>query len=802
VSRRAAIGRFKPNKPGHGYGKVVRTASLIKILSAASLDSFGSVTSIAEDWNPGAFTFVEGTADFHDLSLTGPFGSSVGGIYSVDSGTLPAGVTLSDVGMLSYDGVGIAGNATVVFAYSEQNSLPVLTLHSTSAGTFPYMATVYPCEGAVPSGKSLSSLDDSTLRGKVLTTWPDGSAQVMVVAGRKAVAASSTTNIRLRPATPTGVNLTTANIASKFTTGITVNFGTPLPLNTWTSPDRIWWATPEVICARYRLPITNKGAMEAVIDVHAFADNRALVEVVIENGKTDCNAATVTAPAAQSYTNATVSVNGTQIQPVGGVSSPTEGMAVPNSNRSGGTYNLVGGGHDWFRAWYCSGWIGGDPQIEVTHDAASMQAHPWFYKQAVAMTVNMQTRYTTQAYDTYVPWATCRLRIPGMDGTGGTSDEEIALFTQTNADYFLTGNKYARRATIQNGLARLSIQWNWRHTDGVVPTPAQAATKNQNNGKWPPTTSGPRWSGDESHAPINVLVPFLCHPSPCFIELAQKAGIWNHTNFSSTNGAHNWDQLRARGWRLRNYGVTAYLTPDVDLTTKDQWRNVIYLESEILRTMLDHSWNTIGALWNYRGTGSSSGDWEDQSTSRPNYQTSMFQHDYVVMALHSVSGAKVLTGTNAVALDTLADRVCRFIVEWITEAVGYEWRALPYQPTIGIMSADWTNIDMAALGTSVADITRNEMSGTLPSTPGPWLDLGPGQFDYNTLTTETPSASAYSMMYLSALICAVERDVPGASQAWTTVYGTNGTDGGITNLQSFFATLVSSSRYNRLPRNG
>ena len=42
--------------------------------------------------------------------------------------------------------------------------------------------------------------------------------------------------------------------------------------------DWIWWQSPQVICARYRLSC-GLGAMEAVIDIHAYA-GRALVEVV------------------------------------------------------------------------------------------------------------------------------------------------------------------------------------------------------------------------------------------------------------------------------------------------------------------------------------------------------------------------------------------------------------------------------------------------------------------------------------------------------------------------------------------
>ncbi len=167
-----------------------------------------------------------------------------------------------------------------------EGGLPLLTLHSSKSGTYPYLATVYPLEGAVPNGRVIVSDNDLNLRSSVLSTWPDGSASVMVVAGEQAFAeANSTANVSLRHGLAQGDALTPAYIDSLITT-LEVNFsGTPRTFSNWTSGyDRIWWANAAVICARYRLSC-GLGDMEAVIDVHAFAGGRAFVEVVIENCK-------------------------------------------------------------------------------------------------------------------------------------------------------------------------------------------------------------------------------------------------------------------------------------------------------------------------------------------------------------------------------------------------------------------------------------------------------------------------------------------------------------------------------------
>ena len=69
--------------------------------------------------------------------------------------------------------------------------LPTLTLHPTQTGSGPYSAAVLPLEGLVPAGQSLDSPDDPSVRSTVISTWPDGSASVIVVTGETSVTARS-----------------------------------------------------------------------------------------------------------------------------------------------------------------------------------------------------------------------------------------------------------------------------------------------------------------------------------------------------------------------------------------------------------------------------------------------------------------------------------------------------------------------------------------------------------------------------------------------------------------------------------
>jgi len=796
----------------------------VRVLSTIGLDGNAFVADILADWDPGTITFVSGTASEFDLSLTGPAGYTAGGIYSIDSGTLPASVTLDEFGILSYDGTDTPASASIVFAYTEPGALPFLTLHSAATGTFPYMATIYPLEGVVPAGMSLSSPNDTTLRGSVLSAWPDGSAQVMVVAGRKAVTASGTTNILLRTATASGPALTTAAIASKFTTGIALNFGAGVQtLNTWTSPDRIWWANPEVICARYRLSC-GLGVMEAIIDVHAFASNHAIVEVVIENGAVDCDLATVVEPGYQTYTNATVVVNGTTIATV---SSPTAQMTAPNSRNSGGSVYYFGG-HSPFRAWYCSAQIasgvvtaqGSSAQragpfgVEVTHDAQSLQAHPWFFKKVVPNNYTPQSRYV-QAYDTYVPWALCRLRFPSVNQGGG--DEEIGLITTVQTDYILNGDKYARRAVMETGLAPLSADFCWRHTDGSPPTREQAVGKSVTNGKWPNTPEAAanyvRWGGDVnyvngSHLANIALVPFLCRPSPVYIELAQREYIWNHTNSGSIDGGRLFAQSRERAWMPRNMATAVFLTPDSgtwntgavsDATRKTGLRAGLATCLSYANTHLTQPWNTYKVIFD--GTITVPED-NHPGTDRERFQHSTLMHHYIVWTWNSIANCKVLRDADQTMIESMTDQVCSFIVRWYTEATGYEWRAAPFKTTVGLDTGPEVVAQEATLPQEMFYI----VTGTAPSAPGPWLVFLNG-FNWQDTSKVYAQIVAGDGDYYPehawfSLCVAVERGLAGADTAWTKVYGNSG-DGGITNFSAWAYGLGNASRnyLNRFPRN-
>lgn len=605
--------------------------------------------------------------------------------------------------------------------------------------------------------------------------------------------ASGTRQIALRSVVRGGTALTPARVG-QLVTDITCNFGGAgaASLTAFGSPERVWWSNERVICCRYRLPVGAAG-LEAVIDIHAFASARAFVEVVIENGKIDANSSAPATPSTQTYTNATISVNGANIATV---NSPTTATSL--QGRLAG--NWGDNGHTAFRAWYCSTWVGGDPRVEVTHDTASLRAHPWFWRPAVEMTTNYQTRYS-QAFDTYAPWRACRLRVPGLGGGG--DDEQIALFTQDQADYFLNGNRYAARACLATTTAQLLFTWQWRHSgtgefNGQPPGRSQFNNKGGINagggaaGSWPSGSQNEPYYGgsqnDASHIPAGPLVAFLCRPSPMFIEMAQKNVAWLHTNFSNINGFHEFDQIRSRAWRTRNYAIALFLTPDSEVTRKNEYRDLLGNYANQMMRFFNKPWNTLGAIWYYGPD-----DVLDRGGSGAVYRMPAFMHWFCVMTWLAIDGVKILRGGNQTAWTTMARKMGEVPVRYINEAQAGEWRIQYIDIRLGTQSGS-SAVNMGS--GNWGDMTRSDFTGTVPPNAGTWLWVDQGGVNYSTLTYN-PSYN-YADQFFHALCGAVEAGIPGASQAWDRLY----TNRGLTNYAAWAQTAHGSNpRFNRFPRN-
>ncbi len=657
-----------------------------------------------------------------------------------------------------------------------------------AVGYLPYIATAFPLEGAVPNGQVVESPEDPSLRSSVLTRWPDGSAQIVVIAGELALISGTPSGISLRAGSERGTALGPTRVA-QLLTNISVNFGSgQQTLTNFGSPERVWWANERVVCCRYRISC-GLGVMEAVIDVHAFSGGRVFVEVVIENSR--INSASPAVPATQTYINATVAITPASggSTTIATVSSPSAAQPYKSAYGSGS----YAGGHEAFRAWYCSMWVGGDPGITVTHDAASLRKHPIFFEQVEANTLNLATEYSNATFDQYSPWKPLRVRVPGMEA--GAWYEEISPYTRSQSHYFQTGDKYAAQAVVNHALGVLCCSVNYRDSStNLVPSVQDMAGKSGSASTWP--VRGSTFPGfantepyfDSAHQPAHGLVAFLCRPSPCFIEIAQKIMCWNVTyqDSGTGNGTHPFAQPRTRAWTTRNYAHALFLTPDALTTWKSSGRAALNGERVLIDAFLNQPWNIFGIVWDL--TAPTPGN--DQSSSRPGYQHSFFQQNFMGTAFDMVSRSKVLRGSDQAGWDTMTDRILAFQVRWINDAISYEWLGLPYQPTVGVESAGTINMSPGNLVT----LTRREMSGTPYSAPGQWRYLDPSAFNYDTLPNDAGGTS-YAAQFTAALAAATERNVSGASAAWDRMVA------GISNFSTWRQGYRTQPQLNRWPRN-
>jgi hypothetical protein len=616
------------------------------------------------------------------------------------------------------------------------------------------------------------STDDSSLRSSVLSRWLDGSAAVVVVAGETTLSAGAPRTIRLTAGTAAGAPLTPARIG-QIVSSVTIECGAvgTAALSALDNPAQVWWSNERVICARYRVPVGAHPTLEAIIDIHAFAGGRAFVEVVVENGKLDSSAPS--APAAVGYT-AVVSVNGVVVANVGTAAAP-------------------GGKHQAFRAWYASAWVGGDPGVEVAHDPAALQAHPLFMRCWKTSTFNM----STYANDAYRPWSTGRHRATGMGAAG--DHPSIGPLPQWEIHYLQSGDPRARRAVIVSALAVLSYNVNYRDkTTGLVPDFNQLADRSLQYSSgpqyWPSDSGEPAW--ETAHHPAAGLMAFLCRPSPVFVEVAQKISVWNHVwknrNGGTSYGDIRWsEQIRGKAWIIRSLAHALFLTPETlrGAGQSQTWRfhaqQCMYYRVLGIKRYQDDPKARLNFTWDYE-----TDSVFDHDEGVTGFQQALWEHHYLLVELHKVASAKLLSGTLQATLSAVADWCALQPVRYVNESAGGAWRIQYYKATVG---RSGTTIDsLPTYGEQFAWQYRDSP----PPVAGPWLIGSYSATSYGDAGAYNDPAGAYYPEYFwAALVAAVERNLPGADTAWNTVLAN------VTNLASWSNGFGNDPRWGVYPRN-
>lgn len=723
------------------------------------------------------------------------------GGYTLSAGAVTVPITSRTANL-------VLGDIGTPFTGAEFTSL---LLSAPVAGSYPYEAAVYPLKGEVPTGYSLASVDDTTLRASILSTWDDGSAAVMVVSGQTTLTANGVKPVALKAVTATGTDLTVSRITTLLSS-VTVNFTATYGGSASAvlgSPERVWWANPQVICARYRIPAPTPGstALEAVVDVHCYSGPWAFVEAVIENGKVVVGSSTL--PASASYTGMTIAVNGTTIATVNS----------PSTTVVRGATLYAAGTHEAFRAFYASGWVGGDPGVLVTHDTGYLGRHPLLPLIDQPTAVDF-SRTDQNAFGlipgtmTYTPWTIAEQR-PSM--SVGGDDQSLGLFPKWDMQYLQSGNRYAANAVRVNSLAAISYPINYRDsTTGVLPTFAQTSAVGAfRNFGLAQVETLPYW--DIEHPPAISLVAFLTRPSPVYIELAQKAAFWQMTGSQFETFDHNWAG-RSKAWGMRAVSHAAFLTPTTlpsggsrSASEVTAWRTAALDCIGRNVTRVYNAW--IGAPLRsnplrvmYSGTPSTATTdeaWDDDVGEVPSlFETAMWQPFWFAAAMHRIDKSALMAShSTATQLSTLVDWLSTTPAKMVNEATGGEWRYNGKLNTVGSVGGVSNTVDVGDPGIyatwAAAYLARR---GAAPALAGTFqYNFGEVQKDYLVATWDPETGprdmtNSYSVIFVEALATAAERGVTGASTAWATVLAN------ITNWSTWRTGLRTDPRASHYPR--
>ena len=689
-------------------------------------------------------------------------------------------------------------------------------LHPASTGLLPFAATLFPLAGLVPAGKTVTSAAVPELDVSVLSRWPDGSAAVVVLAGSTSVLAGQqqTLGLAISDAQTTVASLTVADVG-RAVKSVRANFGADgvCQIADFSAPDVIWWANSQTLCARYRAPASIHPALELVIDVHVFRGGRALVEVVCENGKLDlAGTGAVVKPVAARYTDVAVEVNGaaiTTVSAVGANHGPDQQFVL--RFRQVGTLLVEPGEHRAFRAWYASTWLGGDPQLLAHQDTAELQLHPLLYKFARESTNDL----SVYENDVYVPWASGRHRSTRMGETG--LHPSIGPLTAWDVEWLRTGDPRLARASQANTLAILTFNVSFRDkATGFVPTFGAIGARSSDK-YWPETTADApnnnvcAW--EVAHHPAQGLVAFLTRPSPVFIEIAQKIncfnGTWSEADNPGWGNSNNpavgpypwtsgifghWYQIRGRAWCFRSLAHAFFLTPaTVQPAHKADQMTALAKNVEAWHLFKAEPTNTLNLTWRY-----SHNALDEYNDAAVGIQFGLWQHHYAIPEICKVAKANMLDTTAQTRLDELADWIAMQPVRWVNEQPNGSWRYIAYQTLMATEAVIQTSPVKRVLLTQLPDwgaMRAWQHTDTPPSVSGNWISSESG---IETLYSRYPQTSAgvnsYTAIYYLALVHAVERGVPGASQAWNTVQTQ------ITNIQAWIDKSSVEPRWVAVPR--
>lgn len=511
----------------------------------ANSNTLGPVSSGALAFTPPA-TFDLTRGGTYSLAQHVSGGVPPYGPYELDSGTLPAGVTLNSAsGVLSATGSATLGESgTLVVGVSDSAvsaTLPTFSVLSAVGGSnLPFAYGHAFKEGDVPSGNYVNS-DLTDWQAIPTTYWPDGSLRHAIIAGRATCSANVLKNITLSVSgtNRTGTALTEANLSAVMPTVTLQAGGDSFTLNSLigtAARHRTVCSGPVMSNWLYRRAIAGSNHLVAWFDVRLYIGGAVEIFPWMENAYL-----TVANPVSDTR-NYTLTI--------GGVTKFSSSITVRHRSRPLLLDNTAAS----FRHW--SYWAGTDPQIVPKHDMAYLRATK-MVPNLVAAPSDTRLNATQQTYS-----PNTRANIgPGMGDPGTNSgiighDQNIAhaAWVSSGAD------TRAYDASMTFGYSGGSWSTHYRENDPTLAVNepfvfTQRPNVSINQGGSPAIPTG---DGNEvgtpvtTHQPSYGFLPWLLTGRWWFLE---EQLFW--TNFNYLCGTPNQRRGEAYGQNTATYPAYA-----------------------------------------------------------------------------------------------------------------------------------------------------------------------------------------------------------------------------------------------------
>ncbi len=645
--------------------------------------------------------------------------------------------------------------------------LPTLGLTSAaSSGTHGWTFGHAFRQGDVPSGQYITTSSTSS-QATILNRWPDGSAKFAVLSGIASFTQNALQTITLAttssaPSESTVAEPKSLNVTATFTGAVTGTYALQsclgVDLSNWNkgSAGRVRQILGPVMSEFHYYCPTTDAHVAMWFFVRAYSNGTTEIETVVENGWMN-----VPAPGERDYT---IALN------VGGSTTFSASLAHYSHTR-------------WSRV----DWIGTNPQITPTHDAA--------YLRATRMVPNYG--YTNPSSAAFASLASALNPVPFALGNwtarmgNAGYQPSIGVLPQWEALYCTTADSRAYAATISNnrGSGRWPIHYRDENTGRVcnyLSYPQTTLTSGW--GTAPPTPSGgTNGPWDIAHHPSNGYLAHLIEGRWTQLESLQFAAMDDilESNPPTRQGGGVLACINAplttRGtaWCWRTMGQTAAITPTgingAALPTADAELQAAFVQSIHDTAQWNNQRYVLGTIDN--GTFKNSIGWLGQydGYTAANYPTNEWWGGAWMVAFQGMALGHIADlGIEGLSNQSDLESIRNFVYQDTLLTIGNNstWnfrRACTYaRPYLMNSSTPAAPVFMTIPQAYASYVSSDGLSTSITANPGDTLL----QHDSDTATsagdTSNPG-SGYWALHISIIAQAIDAGISGAVAAYALI---------------------------------